>query len=54
MPPQSRAAHGFAGTAVKIDLIRKGLMTSVSESLFQEFELLVKIDLIRKGIMTGR
>ena len=28
MPPQSRAAQGFAGAAVEIDLIRKGIMTS--------------------------
>ena len=26
MPPQSRAAQGFAGAAVKIDLIHKGIM----------------------------
>lgn len=27
MPPQSRAAQGFAGTAVEIDLIHKGIKT---------------------------
>ena len=27
MPPQRRTAQGFAGAAVKIDLIRKGIMT---------------------------
>ena len=27
MPPQSRAAHGFAGGAVEIDLILKGIKT---------------------------
>ena len=27
MPPQSRAAQGFAGVAVEIDLILKGIMT---------------------------
>ena len=28
MPPQSRAAQCFAGAAVEIDLICKGIMTS--------------------------
>ena len=32
MPPQSRAAQGFAGAAVEIDLIRKGIMTAFSSS----------------------
>ena len=27
MPPQSRAAQGFAGVAVEIDLILKGIKT---------------------------
>ena len=27
MPPQSRAAHVFAGVAVEIDLILKGIKT---------------------------
>ena len=27
MPPQSRTTQGFAGAAVEIDLIRKGIMT---------------------------
>ena len=29
MPLQSRATQGFAGAAVKIDLIHKGIMTSI-------------------------
>ena len=52
MPLQSRAAQGFAGAAVKIDLIHKGIKTmggnqDSSSSCFQ-----VKIDLIHKGIKT--
>ena len=27
MPPQTRAAQGFAGVAVEIDLTHKGIMT---------------------------
>ncbi len=34
MPLQSRAAQGFAGAAVKIDLIHKGIMTAPSRGLF--------------------
>ena len=35
MPPQSRAAQGFAGGAVEIDLIHKGIMTAkVSSMIF--------------------
>ena len=33
MPLQSRATQGFAGAAVKIDLIHKGIMT-LEELLF--------------------
>ena len=29
MPPQSRAAQGFAGAAVEIDLTLKGIKTKV-------------------------
>ena len=29
MPLQSRAAQGFAGAAVEVDLIHKGIMTLV-------------------------
>ena len=32
MPPQSRAAQGFAGAAVEIDLIHKGIMTGLSHA----------------------
>ena len=28
MPPQRRTAQGFAGAAVEVDLIHKGIMTS--------------------------
>ncbi len=33
MPPQSRAAQCFAGAAVEIDLICKGIMTLCTSKL---------------------
>ena len=51
MPPQSRAAQGFAGVAVEIDLILKGIKTKRGKS-FKICCLLVEIDLILKGIKT--
>ena len=35
MPPQSRAAQGFAGVAVEIDLIHKGIKTRFHGCRFQ-------------------
>ena len=35
MPLQSRAAQGFAGAAVKIDLIHKGIKTCELDFLFR-------------------
>ena len=32
MPPQSRAAQGFAGAAVEIDLILKGIKTPAKDA----------------------
>ncbi len=52
MPPQSRAAQGFAGAAVEIDLIRKGIMTCPARPSSRWTPPPVEIDLIRKGIMT--
>ena len=53
MPPQSRAAQCFAGAAVEIDLICKGIMTF--QQYFSQMTLPqnVEIDLICKGIMTS-
>ena len=42
MPPQSRAAHVFAGVAVEIDLILKGIKT-----------LLVAVLLLRRAQLSG-
>ena len=50
MPPQSRAAQGFAGVAVEIDLILKGIKTEIPFLLFLDY--VVEIDLILKGIKT--
>ena len=36
MPLQSRAAQGFAGAAVKIDLTLKGIKTIVNLTSFSE------------------
>ncbi len=52
MPPQSRTAQGFAGAAVEIDLIHKGIMTIYGLKKFSHSSQ-VEIDLIRKGIMTS-
>ena len=53
MPPQSRAAQGFAGVAVEIDLIHKGIKTSKSTSSMRKMPpCRVEIDLIHKGIKT--
>ena len=52
MPLQRRAAQGFAGAAVEIDLIHKGIMTTGMMMFFCEVDLSVEIDLIHKGIMT--
>ena len=35
MPPQSRAAQCFAGAAVEIDLICKGIMTPLIQFFFE-------------------
>ena len=35
MPPQSRAAQGFAGVAVEIDLIPKGIKTLLRHSHYE-------------------
>ena len=51
MPLQSRAAQGFAGAAVKIDLTLKGIKTS-ARLLFPCKARPVKIDLTLKGIKT--
>ena len=37
MPLQSRATQGFAGAAVKIDLIHKGIMTIVGRVAYSYF-----------------
>ena len=52
MPPQSRAAHVFAGDAVEIDLILKGIKTFKSAVRFLRVSKKVEIDLILKGIKT--
>ena len=52
MPPQSRAAQGFAGVAVEIDLILKGIKTMVAMSPANSEMSTVEIDLILKGIKT--
>ena len=52
MPLQSRAAQGFAGAAVKIDLTLKGIKTPLSLRSFASV-MRVKIDLTLKGIKTG-
>ena len=52
MPLQSRAAQGFAGAAVKIDLIHKGIKTSRYSPSSSLLQCSVKIDLIHKGIKT--
>ena len=52
MPPQSRAAQCFAGAAVEIDLICKGIMTQFLCLYNQRGNVTVEIDLICKGIMT--
>ena len=51
MPPQSRAAQGFAGAAVEIDLTLKGIKTKVGNG--EQDNASGGIDLNRKGIMTG-
>lgn len=39
MPLQRRAAQGFAGAAVEIDLIHKGIMTTGMMMFFCEVDL---------------
>ena len=52
MPLQRRAAQGFAGAAVKIDLIHKGIKTQIYMEMYHLHTPYVKIDLIHKGIKT--
>ena len=53
MPPQSRTTQGFAGVAVEIDLILKGIKTSPRRRAFAVAAAhKVEIDLILKGIKT--
>ena len=52
MPLQRRAAQGFAGAAVEIDLIHKGIMTQILHTGDYGTRTRVEIDLIHKGIMT--
>ena len=52
MPPQSRAAQCFAGGAVEIDLILKGIKTRVIKGHIVRRIKGVEIDLILKGIKT--
>ena len=53
MPLQRRAAQGFAGAAVEIDLIHKGIKTRKLRSAFCSTFSGVEIDLIHKGIKTA-
>ena len=48
MPPQTRAAQGFAGVAVEIDLTHKGCLSLK----WSPDSGGVEIDLTHKGIMT--
>ena len=53
MPPQSHTTQGFAGVAVEIDLILKGIKTYLRTcQLFLIQMEQVEIDLILKGIKT--
>ena len=52
MPLQSRAAQGFAGVAVEIDLILKGIKTRDTIRIVKTLAFHVEIDLILKGIKT--
>ena len=54
MPPQSRTTQGFAGVAVEIDLILKGIKTSACVRVVAAVRPKVEIDLILKGIKTIR
>ena len=52
MPLQRRAAQGFAGAAVEIDLIHKGIKTTGFAISNIDGFIIVEIDLIHKGIKT--
>ena len=49
--PQTRARRGFGRAAVEIDLIHKGIKTSLLRPILQTWYA-VEIDLIHKGIKT--
>ena len=49
MPPQTRAPRGFAGVAVEIDLILKGIKTRPCRYRTASTNKGVKTDLILKG-----
>ena len=54
MPLQSRAAQGFAGAAVKIDLTLKGIKTQHPAQQHNVDHIVVKTDLIQKGLKLGK